>query len=58
MLATAALVFDAVAKAPSPEEQRIGVYVLAAIVGLITSGIISYAKEARIAAKTRKAARL
>ncbi len=58
MLAAAALLFDAVARSPSPEEQRIGVYVLAAIVGLTTSGIISCAKEARIAAKAREAARL
>jgi hypothetical protein len=47
MLAAAALLLDAVARAPSPEDHRIGVYVLAAIVGLITSGLISCAKEAR-----------
>ena len=58
MLAAAVLLFDAVAKAPSPEEQRTGVYVLAAVFGLITSGVICFAKEARIAARARKAARL
>lgn len=58
MLAAAALLFDAVARAPSPEDQRIGVYVLAAIVGLTASGVISCAKEARKTAQARKSARL
>ncbi len=47
MLAAAALLLDAIATAPTPEDHRTGVYVLAAIVGLITSGLISCAKEAR-----------
>jgi hypothetical protein len=49
MLATlASSIFDAVATAPTAEDQRIGVYVLAAIFGLLVSGIISCIKEMRI----------
>jgi hypothetical protein len=55
MLATlAASIFDAVPLAPSPEDLRAGVYVWAAIVGLMTSGLVSFAKEAH-AAKRRRA---
>lgn len=43
MLDTASLV----ASAPSPEAERIGVYVMAAIVGLLVSGLISIARELR-----------
>jgi hypothetical protein len=43
MLETAALV----AMQPSPEAQRIGVYVLAAIVGLLVCGLITIARELR-----------
>jgi hypothetical protein len=54
VLATlAASIFDAIPQAPSPEGLRSGVYVWAAIVGLITSGIISCVKEARAAARAR-----
>lgn len=35
------------ASQPTPEAQRIGVYVLAAIVGLLVCGVISVAKELR-----------
>ncbi len=35
------------AAAPSPEAQRIGVYVLAAITGLLVCGLISIARELR-----------
>ena len=55
MLATlASSVFDAVATAPTAEDQRIGVYVLAGIVGLLVSGVISCIKEARKAAARRQ----
>jgi hypothetical protein len=54
MLATlAASIFDAIPLAPSPEDQRAGVYVWAAIVGLMTSGLVSFAKETRAAARSR-----
>lgn len=36
-----------VSAAPSPEAERLGVYVLAAIVGLLVCGLISVAKELR-----------
>jgi hypothetical protein len=56
MLATlASSVFDAVATAPTAEDQRIGVYVFAGIVGLLVSGIISCIKEARKAARAQPA---
>lgn len=32
---------------PTPEAERLGVYVLAAIVGLLVSGLVSIAKELR-----------
>ena len=51
--AFAASIFDAIAQTPSAEDQRAGVYVYAAIVGLITSGIISIIKEMRAAASAR-----
>jgi hypothetical protein len=54
VLATlAASIFDAIPQPPSPEDLRSGVYVWSAIVGLVTSGIISCIKEARAAARTR-----
>lgn len=43
MLETAKLV----AATPSPEAERIGVYVLAAIVGLLVCGLVSVARELR-----------
>ncbi len=43
MLETATLV----ALQPTPEAQRIGVYVLSAIVGLLVCGLISIGKELR-----------
>jgi hypothetical protein len=43
----ASSVFDAVAIAPTAEDQRIGVYVLAGIFGLLVSGIVSCIKEMR-----------
>lgn len=42
-----------VAAAPSPEAERIGVYVLAAIVGLLVTGLISIARELRSEASGR-----
>lgn len=54
MLATlASSVFDAVATAPTAEDQRIGVYVLAGIFGLLVSGIVSCIKEMRNETATR-----
>jgi len=41
------------AAAPSPEAERIGVYVMAAIVGLLVSGLISIARELRAEAPDR-----
>jgi hypothetical protein len=38
---------------PTPEAERIGVYVLAAIVGLLICGLISVAKELREEAAQR-----
>jgi hypothetical protein len=32
---------------PTPEAERLGVYVLAAIVGLLVCGVVSVAKELR-----------
>lgn len=49
MLETAALV----AIQPSAEAQRIGVYVLAAIVGLLVCGLITIARELRAEAVSR-----
>jgi hypothetical protein len=43
MLQTAALV----ATHPTAEAERIGVYVLAAIVGLLVCGVVAVAKELR-----------
>jgi hypothetical protein len=42
-----------VVAAPSPEAERIGVYVLAAIVGLLVAGLISIARELRSEASSR-----
>jgi hypothetical protein len=54
VLATlAAFLLDAVPQAPGPGDQRAGLYVWAAIFGLITSAIISCIKEARAAALAR-----
>jgi len=36
-----------IAAQPSPEAQRVGVYVLAAIVGLLVCGFVSVARELR-----------
>ena len=41
------------AAAPSAEAERIGVYVLAAIVGLLVAGLISIARELRSEASDR-----
>ena len=49
MLDTAALV----AMQPSPEAQRIGVYVLAAIAGLLVCGLVTIARELRAEAASR-----
>lgn len=49
MLETAALV----AMQPSPEAQRIGPYVLAAIAGLLVCGLITIARELRAEAACR-----
>jgi hypothetical protein len=49
----ASSVYDAVATAPTAEDQRIGVCVLAGIVGLLVSGVISCIKEARKTASRR-----
>jgi len=35
--------------APTPADQRLGIYVLAAIVGVLVCGLISCAKEMRAA---------
>ena len=43
MFETASLI----ASQPSPEAQRIGVYVLAAVFGLLVCGIVSVARELR-----------
>ena len=42
-------IFDAVAVAPTAENVRTGVYVMAGIFGLLVSGIISCIKEMRSA---------
>jgi len=42
-----------VAAEPSPEAERLGVYVLAAIVGLLVAGLISIARELRSEASNR-----
>jgi hypothetical protein len=39
--------------APTPADERLGVYVLAAIVGVLVSGLISCAKEMRKEAALR-----
>jgi hypothetical protein len=46
-------IFDAVAETPAAEDQRVGVYVLAGIVGLLVSGLISCIKELRAEAAER-----
>lgn len=38
---------------PTPEAERIGVYVLAGIVGLLVCGLISLARELRAEAASR-----
>lgn len=38
---------------PTPEAERLGVYVLAAIVGLLVCGFVSVAKELRQEARFR-----
>ncbi len=43
MLQSAALI----AAQPSPDAQRVGVYVLAALIGLLVCGLITIAKELR-----------
>lgn len=42
-----------IATQPTPEAERLGVYVLAAIVGLLVSGLVSIAKELREEAAAR-----
>jgi hypothetical protein len=42
-----------IASQPTPEAQRIGVYVLAAVFGLLVCGVISVAKELRQEAADR-----
>jgi len=42
-----------IASQPTPEAQRMGVYVLAVIVGLLVCGVISVAKELRQEAASR-----
>ncbi|HVY88301.1 MAG TPA: hypothetical protein VG942_05495 [Hyphomonadaceae bacterium] len=46
LAAAAQIAFQAAAE-PSPSAQRIGVYVTAAVFGLLVSGIISCIKEVR-----------
>lgn len=41
------------ANGPTPDAERLGVYVLAAIVGLLVCGVISIAKELREEAANR-----
>ena len=41
--------------APTPADERLGVYIFAAIVGVLVSGLISCAKEMRKEAALRKA---
>ena len=53
MLAAAISLFEAVPQAISPEDHRIGVYVLSMISGLIVSGLISFIKDARKQARAR-----
>lgn len=48
-LATASFIINQ----PTPEAQRLGVYVLAAIFGLLVCGVISVAKELRAEAAQR-----
>jgi hypothetical protein len=50
MLETASLI----AAAPSAEAQRLGVYVLAAVFGLMVCGLVSLAKELRQEAAERR----
>jgi hypothetical protein len=40
---------------PTPADERLGVYVLAGIVGVLVSGLISCAKEMRREAALRRA---
>jgi hypothetical protein len=40
---------------PSPSDERLGVYILAAITGVLVSGLISCAKEMRKEAALRRA---
>lgn len=40
----------------TPHQERVGVYILAAIVGLLVSGLITCAKEIRRQAADRQAA--
>jgi hypothetical protein len=39
---------------PTPEAQRLGVYVLAAVIGLLVCGLVSLAKELRQEAAERR----
>jgi len=50
MLETANLI----AAHPTPDAQRIGVYVLAAVVGLLVCGLVSIARELRTEAVERR----
>lgn len=38
---------------PGPEAQRIGIYALAAVLGLLVCGLVSLAKELRAEARER-----
>jgi hypothetical protein len=42
-----------VAAAPTPEAERVGIYVMAAIVGLLVSGLLSIVRELRAEASYR-----
>jgi hypothetical protein len=53
MLAAAISVFEAIPQAISPEDHRIGVYILSLITGLLVSGLISVIKDARKQARVR-----
>ena len=44
-----------IASSVTPDQERLGVYILAAITGLLVSGLITCAKEWRRVALTRRA---
>lgn len=44
---------DIIASQPTPEAERLGIYVLAAIFGLLVCGFVSVAKELRQEAADR-----